>query len=348
MTTKHASLFIALQASGQDIPSEIHLVPAGTFKGADGRGPYTVEDADALIRNSMAAGKLAIDENHAIDLAAPMGQPAPARGWITDMHARADGIWGTVEWTPSGRALMAEKAYRGISPVIAHNKAGKILQVLRASLTNDPNLSGLKTLHSKSPEISMDLMAQIRSMLQLDNDADDNAVIAAVQALSKQVSTQSQQKADTEAVRIALNAKAGEDLVAAIKALQAKAAEADTLATSVQALETKVTTLQSAHARAEAEKVVDAAIGEGKPVKALRDHYITRHMKDPEGVKKEIDALPSLHSGGINPDKKTSALVGEGATEREITKAAQAYQAEEKAKGRDVDWGLAVMHVTGR
>ena len=43
--------------------------------------------------------------------------------------------------------------YRGISPVIQHDKqSGRIAAILRASLTNTPNLSGLVTLHSQAPQ----------------------------------------------------------------------------------------------------------------------------------------------------------------------------------------------------
>ena len=91
-------LFSALPAgsTGQG-PEWVHLIPAGTFSGADGRGPYTLHNPEAVITASIAAGKLPIDENHAIDLAAPKGGPSPARGWIVELQSRTDGLWGKVE-----------------------------------------------------------------------------------------------------------------------------------------------------------------------------------------------------------------------------------------------------------
>lgn len=359
MTTRSIHIFSALPAAGSEIPAQIHLVPFGTFKGNDGRGPFTLEarHAQALISASMKAGKLAVDENHSIDFAAPNGQPSPARGWITQLHAKADGIWGDVEWTASGRQMMADQAYRGISPALEVMKAGgRVVGILRASLTNDPNLSQLKTLHSK--ETSMDLMAQLRQALQLDNDADDQAVIAAVGALSKQVSTQASQKSALTTLAQMLDIKAdsatvmpADQVVEAVKVLQANAAKAGDnaqLVETVKSLQTKVTELQAANAKVAAEAEVDAAITAGKPVKVLRDHYITRHMADPAGVKKELDAMPSMHSGGIPPDRKTSAVVGEGASQQEIQRATMAYQAEQKAKGIEVDHATAVLTVVGR
>lgn len=131
------------------VPDWIHLLPAGPIRAMDGRGPYSLHDAAAVISRSMVAGKLAIDENHATDLAAPKGGAAPARGWIVALQQRSDGLWGRVEWTAGGRAIMQDRAYRGISPVIRHDKDGVILSIARASLTNTPNLIGLTALHSR-------------------------------------------------------------------------------------------------------------------------------------------------------------------------------------------------------
>ena len=76
-------------------PAWVHLLPAGEIETIDRRGPYRIADAEKLIAAGFAATpRLPIDENHATDLAAPKGQPAPARGWITAMEAREDGIWG--------------------------------------------------------------------------------------------------------------------------------------------------------------------------------------------------------------------------------------------------------------
>lgn len=133
------------------IPEWVHLLPAGQVRTVDGRGPYTVSDMTALCAASMAGGKLALDENHSTDKAAPLGLSAPARGWIVALQARPNGIWGKVEWTPEGRQLVP--GYRGISPVIRHDKSsGRIDAILRASLTNTPNLSGLVALHSQAPQ----------------------------------------------------------------------------------------------------------------------------------------------------------------------------------------------------
>ncbi len=140
-------------------PEWVQLLPAGVFYGKDGRGPYHVKDSEALIRASLSEMNLPVDENHATDHAMNSGIPSPARGWINQMEARADGIWGRVEWTETGKALMGEKAYRGISPVFLHRKDGTITRILRAALTNTPNIAQIAALHSSLSDKERDALS---------------------------------------------------------------------------------------------------------------------------------------------------------------------------------------------
>src|SRR5690606_6682234 len=120
------------------------------------------------------------DENHATDLAAPRGEPAPARGWIVELQQRADGVWGRVEWTEEGGRLVSGRAYRGISPVIQHLKNGEVTAILRASLVNRPNLRGLTALHQEN---DMDLLAKLSAALGLPAATTEDGAIAAVTAM---------------------------------------------------------------------------------------------------------------------------------------------------------------------
>ena len=174
--------------AAQGAPDWVQLLPAGTITTVDGRGPYTVRDPAGLAKDSLAAfaGRLPIDENHATDLAAPQGGPSPARGWIVELAARADGIWGRVEWTETGLKLLADKAYRFLSPVIRFRPDGAILQILRAALTNRPNLRGMAALNS---ETTMDVQ-KLRAALGLKDDAEEAAIVAAVTSLKTSVAAQ--------------------------------------------------------------------------------------------------------------------------------------------------------------
>ncbi|KAK0340870.1 hypothetical protein LTR94_028746, partial [Friedmanniomyces endolithicus] len=148
----------AASKAGTVAPDWLHLLPIGEIKSRDGRGPYHLRDAAKVVAASLvqAKGKLVLDENHATDLIAPKGGEAPARGWIVDLQARADGIWGRVKWTDAAISRGIWTEYRGVSPVILHQKDGTIDAVLRASLVNQPNLVGLTSLHMTSGRIAMD------------------------------------------------------------------------------------------------------------------------------------------------------------------------------------------------
>lgn len=174
MTALALCAAVAIDNASDAAPAWLHLLPAGDVRTHDGRGPYRVTDAHGLIAASMAAGKLVLDENHATDLAAPKGLPAPAQGWIVQLQQRADGIWGRVEWTEAAKRAETWRSYRGVSPAIVHLTDGRVVSIARASLTNTPNLAGLTALHRM--ERNMDLRLRIIDLLGLPSAADDTMI----------------------------------------------------------------------------------------------------------------------------------------------------------------------------
>ena len=307
------SLIRALNQADATAPDWLHLLPAVGFSGADGRGPYTKPDADALIALFGKDGlKLAVDENHSTDLAAKQGFSAPARGWIVELQKRDDGIYGRVEWTPEGKRMMEAKEYGFLSPVFFHTAEApfKVTKLLRVALTNDPNLPFLKSLHSKE---DADMLEELRKALGLPETADEAAVMAAVKAAhAAQTAAATNQTATTALMsRIAEAAGVAADtapdvLVTAIQSRgKATATEAENaeLKTQLVSLQSQLTTLATGTARDKAEAAIGAAIEAGKIVPALRDHMIARHMKNPAEVETELKVMPSLNAGGLGGRK---------------------------------------------
>lgn len=291
-------------------PDWLHLLPAGEVRTVDGRGPYRVADGAKMIATSLQAtgGKLPIDENHSTDLAAPKGGAAPARGWIVDLQNRADGLWGKVEWTGEGRRIVEDRQYRGLSPAIVHDKAGRIHAVVRASLTNTPNLTGLTALHSQ--ENTMDLRTALIEAMGLDSGADDAAIIAACKAMKDKMAAP-----DAKAVATALQSAlqpigalvgAGDDadaaaVLAGVQRLAAGAGQ-DEVVTALQSelatVTTRLNTAIDGQARDKATGFVDGAIALGRVgVKPMRDRYIAMHMADPTGTAELVNALPAIKGG---------------------------------------------------
>jgi phage I-like protein len=290
---------VALPDQGQ-APDWIHLLPtsAGGIQTRNGLGPYTINDPAEVIRLSLANERgMPIDENHATDLAAPKGGPAPARGWIAELESRADGIWGRIDWTEAGRALLSDRAYRGISPVITHTKDGRIVQILRASLTNTPNLMGLTPILNQETPMTM---ARLAEKLGLAAEATEDAILGAIGKLQEpQTALQSEITAlgtafgvtgDTAAILTGVTAKAS-----------GQPAEIVALQSEIATLTTRLNEAATATKREKAEAFVDGAIKAGRAgVKPSRDRFIAMHMENAANAEAVINGMPIL-SGAITP-----------------------------------------------
>ena len=285
-------------------PEWVHLLPGplGMIRTGDGRGPYRVEDQARLIADSFAeTDQLPIDENHATDLAAPRGEPAPARGWIVEMEARGDGIWGRVIWNSAGQALLADRAYRGISPVITHDKAGVIRSILRASLVNRPNLRGLTALNQLEQEDSeaMPFMDKLKEMLGLPASATEDDILAAIRGKSQ--GDAAMQSAIAE-IGAALSVEGGETAAVVAAARLAGTGRDSLVALQAQVVDLsgKLAEVTQERARERAVAFLDAELARGNPIaKSRRDYYIAKHMEDPARVEDELGAIPAITYGRL-------------------------------------------------
>ena len=70
------------------------------------------------------------------------------------------------------------------------------------------------------------------------------------------------------------------------------------MAQTITGLETQIVTLRNDQARRDAVTFVDGAIRAGKPINALRDHYIARHVADRQAVETEVNAMVALNAAG--------------------------------------------------
>lgn len=321
---------IALNAAGNAAADWIMLVPIGVgglITTVDGRGPYRIADASKLAAAALNAhaGRIPIDENHATDLAAPEGRPAPARGWVNAMEARADGIYGQVEWSAAGTALMAERAYRFISPVLIHDKQGLVLDLPRASLTNLPNLRGMAALNSEGSD-HMDLLAQLRQLLGLGDDADAGSVVAKVKGMC---GTDTAMQSIAKAAGLGADATS-EAIIFTVTSLATAGGDAKTivaLQSELREIGGKLQAAMTATATEKATAFVDSAIRDLRVgVRSLREHYISRHAASADGaaqVEKEIGALPKLGAGStlmVEPPAPKDGKVALNAEQKQAAK----------------------------
>jgi phage I-like protein len=305
-------------------PEWVHLLPGplGMIRTGDGRGPYRVEDQARLIADSFAeTDQLPIDENHATDLAAPRGEPAPARGWIVKMEARGDGIWGRVIWNSAGQALLADRAYRGISPVITHDKAGVIRSILRASLVNRPNLRGLTALNQLEQEDTepMPFMDQLKEMLGLPASATEDDILAAIRGKSQ--GDAAMQSAIAE-IGAALSVEGGETaaVVAAARLARTGRDSLVALQAQVDQLTAQLTETVTARKRAASETFIDGAIRDCRAGlnAGNRDQMIALHMTSPDAVEKLVLGMPKLGPTGAVAEPPRDGEIALNAEQRQV------------------------------
>jgi phage I-like protein len=286
------------RAPGDRPAAWIELLPAGVFHGRDGRGPFRVDDPAAVIAATagleMRAG-LPIDYDHATDLAAPQGRPAPAAGWITSLEVRGGAIWGRVEWTERAQAAIRAREYRYISPVFQFDPAdGRVTRLLRAGLTNNPNLyltaiAAAQSLAAPHEEAIMEeFLSKLKALLDLDPNASFDDVLAAATELAS--------RADSAAMDEAANAGTADP------------ARYVAVAEYQRAL-TELNALRSERARERAGLAVDEAIRAGKLPPAQRAWAIAYCAADPRGFESFAAGQPALFA----PERERRAEPGPGA-----------------------------------
>ncbi|MXW36214.1 MAG: hypothetical protein F4Z60_12265 [Chloroflexi bacterium] len=145
-------------------PREIVLLPAGRLEATDGREPWTLGNAEAVLAASPA--EIVIDFDHA---SARPG-PAPAAGWAK-LAARDGAILAAVAWTPDGEAALRERSYRYLSPeILYHRQSREILAVKAAALVNRPGLRS-QAERALMSEDAGELVAMLAARFGLAADA---------------------------------------------------------------------------------------------------------------------------------------------------------------------------------
>lgn len=170
-------------------PDWVHLVPAGTSKARDGRR-FVVTDPQALVRVFEAqALDLAIDYEHQLDRPeARNSGPVPAAGWIKELAARADGIWGRVEWTKRAKELIGNREYRYLSPSMIRDKnTGRVLKINGAGLVHRPALH-LTALASQEDTMADEttLLERLAALLGISIDDGEDAILDAFEKRLKE------------------------------------------------------------------------------------------------------------------------------------------------------------------
>lgn len=301
------------QNNGSTIPDWVELIPAGMVQGRDGRA-WNNSNPQAVIAHFLASGRdLPVDVEHSSEKKAPLGEPAPAAGWIKELVDRIGAIWGRVEWNAMGRELVGSKQYRYISPVILYHEVTRdIAGLTTAGLTNRPNLH-LQALNQQQGESSpiqgitpreeenMNFAALLAA-LGLSATATEAEALTAIQKMKADVATAANSM--LAATDLAKFVPRGDYDAALVRATNAETVLADQQKT---ALETAINS------------ELDLALKAGKITPATRAYHEAQCQQQGglERFKAYAAAVPAMGGDsdldGKDPDKTGKALNAEEA-----------------------------------
>lgn len=311
----HAVALDHTAGGGTGAPPEwVQLLPAGEFRGRDGRGPYRNDDPEGVVRATMdyqAGADIPIDYDHQSIHSAGNGQPAIAAAWINQLEVRNGEVWGHVTWTDKGAAHVTRREYRYLSPVFLHGaKDGRVSRLETVALTNQPNLL-LTAIASRrfggeaQPPTrgeDMDLKKTLASILGLSHDSTDDAVAAKVQGL---VAAAHSASAGLVAIARAVEAPegAGPDVIAEqVRAVASRAASPDPAKfvpiAMYQETASSLSALRNDVAASKAKDLLEQAKSAHKVTPAMEMWASDYAAKDPEGFKSWMAAaLPVMTPG---------------------------------------------------
>ncbi|MBL4801994.1 MAG: phage protease [Emcibacter sp.] len=305
----------------------VQLFPLGAFSGYDGRGPYSIDDAEKVIELTSANSigrDLPVDYGHQSEFAEKNGQPAPAAGWMKEFAVRADGLYARIEWTDKAMASIQAKEFRYISPVYFHTPTGQVKRIISAGLTNQPNLqmkalsSQQHTHHDKGHD--MDLQKLLIKLFGLADNATAEQISAHAQQL---INSDTEVKAAMSSMGGMLSLKDNATADDLIKAVQSAITSDQTKSdpdpakfvpmTVFKELQGTVKALQSTNETAAATLAVDKALADKKITPAQVDWAKSYHQIDPKGFGDYIKAAPALSLDAViidnsDPDKRGKSL----------------------------------------
>jgi len=167
----------------------VQLAPWGRYPN-DGVDQILDEEAGRALCMEFD-GEVLVDADHASE----NGGSTEALAWIVRLECRDDGLWALFRWTDTGAEAVSGRRYRFVSPAWTVDSAGRPVRLVSVALTNRPNIPSKPILNSaaggsgehNNKETRMD---KIIEALGLAADADEAAVLAAIQALQAKIAEQ--------------------------------------------------------------------------------------------------------------------------------------------------------------
>lgn len=310
-------LALALNSEGGAAPDWIQLTPAGpSLEGRDGR-KWSLSNPETVVQAFRENGAdLPVDFEHSTQEKGAKGEPAPAIGWLTEMEARNNALWGKIEWLDAGRDAVASRAYRYSSPVFNFSRAtGELSRITSVGLTNQPNFQ-LTALNREGEQEDKPMNKDALEALGLKEGASESDVLTAINKL-KTDEAQARNRAEQPD-----------------PAKFVPKADYDLAQNRIRQFETEDGTRKEEAVTS----AVDAAIEAGKIAPASRDYHLAACREDGglERFGKLVEASPVIAgSSGLDtkdPNKTTTSLSDEEKAACRALGMSETDYAEAKAK----------------
>ena len=276
-------------AAAKTGPEWIKIAPRGRFTARDGRS-FEV-DPELLAARFVEDGvDLPVDIDHATVMKAMFGEAAPAVGWISKLEARADGLYGKVEWLDEGLRVLSARTHRYVSPTLKHDERGKAYWLHSAALVAAPAASMPAVASADlSTHQEPKMLKAIAVALGLSEDASEASCLSALTSLKARI--------DPAVHQAALD--------------------------QVKTLSTELETRAKADHQAKVDVLIEDALKAKKIVPAQRDQYAAL-CASPEGLA-QVTALfatmtATLSASGLDENKPGDQVSTLSAEDREVIK----------------------------
>lgn len=261
---------VDLLAAGEvDAPEWIKIAPRGEVVTRDRR--FYIIDPEKLVAAFKADGtRPCVDIGHNTEYGQFRDTPPPAIGWIEEMEARTDGLYARIDWLEAGKAALASRGYRYVSPCFFRESDEVTARLIKSvAICSSPALGGMPALNSSDPAGDPTMLKELIAALGLKDGASQADMLSAVAALKTPDPDKFVPVAQHNAATAALTA-----------------AQAELKAIKDASIEAKCSAL------------IDDAVKAGKVAPAARDHYLTLARSAFDATAAALAAMPALLTPG--------------------------------------------------